>query len=143
MILREIKYIVIHCTAGGKNQTIDSIKSWWHSPPPRGLGWKSVGYHFIVDGVGAVHRIADLNAVTNGVGGFNKNSVHISYTGGVTHDDRTEKQKAAILDCIFEVLEECKKFGYKPMIQGHRDFPNVRKACPQFNAIEEYSWITA
>jgi N-acetylmuramoyl-L-alanine amidase len=139
--MRKIDYIVIHCTAGGKNQTIESIRSWWHSDPPRGLGWKNVGYHYLVMGDGLIVKLADIDKVTNGVAGFNSNSVHISYTGGMTHDDRTEQQKAALLDCIHMVISQCASYGYKPKIQGHRDFPNVRKACPQFDAIKEYEWI--
>jgi N-acetylmuramoyl-L-alanine amidase len=26
-------------------------------------------------------------------------------------------------------------------IQGHRDFPKVKKACPSFDAKNEYAWI--
>lgn len=138
--MRKIDYIVIHCTAGHKNQTVESIKHWWHSHP-KGPKWKNVGYHYLVLGDGSIVKLADLNTVTNGVGGFNSNSIHIAYTGGIQFDDRTEAQKAAILDCIFMAIGECAKHGYKPKIQGHRDFPGVRKACPQFDAIREYEWI--
>lgn len=139
--MRKIDYIVIHCTAGGKNQSLESIRSWWHSPPPQGLGWKNVGYHWLVMGDGSIVKLADIQQVTNGVRGFNHNSIHIAYTGGMHEDDRTEAQKAAILDCIFMSISQCAKHGYKPKIQGHRDFPNVKRDCPQFDAIKEYEWI--
>jgi N-acetylmuramoyl-L-alanine amidase len=138
MIKRRIDYVVIHCTAGAKNQTVESIKHWWHTHP-FGPKWKSVGYHYLVLGDGTIVKLADLEQVTNGVAGYNSNSVHIAYTGGVVTDDRTDAQKAAILDCIYMVMSQ---LGYKPKILGHRDFPGVRKSCPQFNAIEEYNWIT-
>jgi N-acetylmuramoyl-L-alanine amidase len=139
--MRKIKYIVIHCTAGNKNQSIESIKHWWHTHP-NGPKWKNVGYHYCVMGDGFIVKLQDITHVTNGVAGFNHNSVHIAYTGGIIEDDRTEAQKAAILDCIYMVISECAKFGYKPKIQGHRDFPGVKKSCPQFDAIKEYEWIT-
>jgi N-acetylmuramoyl-L-alanine amidase len=134
--MRNIKYIVIHCTAGHKNQSVESIKSWWKQ-----LGWKNVGYHFLVMGDGSVERLADLDKVTNGVAGYNSNSIHISYTGGMVKDDRTDAQKASILLCIKEALEYAVKGGTVPKILGHRDF-GVNKACPQFDAIKEYGWIT-
>ena len=136
--MRKIDYIVIHCTAGPKNQTVESIRHWWHTHPA-GPKWKSVGYHFLVLGDGSIAKLADISQVTNGVAGYNSNSVHIAYTGGMQQDDRTEAQKASILDCIHMVISQ---LGYKPIIQGHRDFPGVKKACPQFNAAQEYKWIT-
>ena len=137
MRLRIIDYIVIHCTATPKNTTVQSILNYWKD----NLGWKNVGYHFLIDLNGKIHRLANLDTITNGVKGFNSVSIHISYIGGQFEDDRTEMQKASILLCIKEALEYAKKTGSKPKIQGHRDFPNVKKSCPQFNAIPEYSWI--
>jgi len=136
--MRKIDYIVIHCTAGPKNQTVESIRHWWHTHP-QGPKWRNPGYHYIILGDGSIAKIADISQITNGVAGFNSNSVHIAYTGGMHQDDRTEAQKAGILDCIYMVISQ---LGYKPKIQGHRDFPNVKKSCPQFNAIPEYQWIT-
>ena len=82
-----------------------------------------------------------MNEVANGVKGYNKESIHISYIGGVSkegrpEDNRTAVQKEAILLCIKEAIEwsdnKC------PIIQGHRDFHNVKKACPSFDAKAEY-----
>ena len=75
----------------------------------------------------------------NGVKGFNSVSINISYIGGVDAqnkpiDNRTEAQKKALLD----LLKKLKKQFPKAIIQGHRDFPGVKKACPSFNAKEEY-----
>ena len=134
---RDIDYIVIHCTGASQQQSVDSILSYWKN----NLKWKNVGYHRIIDQHGKVTPLADFNQITNGVKGYNKQSIHICYIGGQHLDNRTEAQKAAILDCIFESLKwvEAPK---KVKILGHRDFEGVRKNCPQFNAIPEYSWIT-
>ena len=134
---RKVKYIVIHCTGASQLQTVDSILRYWKEEKR----WKNVGYHRIIDQHGKVTPLADFNQVTNGVQGFNKQSIHICYIGGQHNDNRTEAQKATIKDCIFEAL----KWVDEPeniIIQGHRDFQGVRKECPQFNAKQEYEWIT-
>lgn len=137
---RPIKYIAIHCTATQPNATLVAIQRYWKD----NLGWKSPGYHLLVEPNGTVHRLLDFNGVANGVKGFNKESVHISYIGGITKegkpvDNRTNAQKEAILKCIDEVLEWSDNKCL--IIQGHRDFPNQNKACPCFDAKAEYRGI--
>ena len=83
----------------------------------------------------------DFNGIANGVKGFNKESIHISYIGGVDKngkpvDNRTAVQKEAILKCIKDVIEWSDNKCL--IIQGHRHFPNVNKACPCFDAKAEY-----
>lgn len=140
MSARKIKYIVIHCTATRPDAKVDSFKKYWKET----LGWKNVGYHVLIDQNGIPHYLADFNTITNGVKGFNHESIHISYIGGIdangkAKDTRTPQQKATLLSCIREALEWA---GGKLIIQGHRDFPNVKKDCPSFDC-SEYSWITA
>ena len=68
--MRDIKYIVIHCTATSQKATIKSIKSYWKN----NLGWKSFGYHIIVKPNGDAIELTPLNKISNGVRGYNKNS---------------------------------------------------------------------
>ena len=130
---REIKYLVVHCTATPKNTTIKSIQNYWKN----NLGWKSSGYHYIIESNGNVIQLSDESQITNGVSGYNSVSIHISYIGGQFKDDRTEEQK----ESMERLLIQLKKRYPKAKIQGHRDFPNVKKTCPQFNAIDEYKHI--
>jgi N-acetylmuramoyl-L-alanine amidase len=128
--MRKIDYIVIHCTATPHNTTIESIKNYWKNV----LKWKSVGYHYLIDSKGKITQLADESVVTNGVAGFNSNSIHVSYIGGQFKDDRTPDQKYALKVMVHDL----KKRYPNAIVQGHRDFPKVAKACPQFNAKEEY-----
>jgi N-acetylmuramoyl-L-alanine amidase len=130
---RKIDYIVIHCTATPQNTSVESILRYWRE----NLGWKSTGYHFLIDRFGQIHEILSMDKIANGVRGFNSKSIHISYIGGEKKDDRNEAQKTAMRHAIKRAQDYAAP--NKPKIQGHRDFPNVKKACPQFNAIEEYS----
>ena len=136
--MRQINYLVVHCTATPQNTTIESIKNYWKNV----LKWKGNGYHFIIEANGIIHNITPVELIANGVSGYNSNSIHISYIGGVDHknnpvDNRTFAQKQSL---IYQLQWLKRKFP-KAKIQGHRDFPNVKKACPCFNAITEYEDI--
>lgn len=133
--MREIKYIVIHCTATLQTANIESIKKYWHNV----LKWKSPGYHFIVKPTGNVVQLSELSKPTNGVAGFNANSIHISYIGGVDTnnkpiDNRTDKQKKSLVELVKRMKLQFKN----AKVQGHKDFPSVKKACPCFDAKTEY-----
>ncbi len=136
--MRNIKYIAVHCTATSQTTAISSIKNYWE----KNLGWKMPGYHFIVKPDGEIVQLLDISKVSNGVKGFNSETINISYIGGVDSnnkplDNRTEAQKKFLL----QKLKELKKLFPNAKIQGHRDFPKVAKACPSFDAKKEYENI--
>ena len=136
--MRKIKYIAIHCTATHKNATIKSIKNYWI----KNLGWKNPGYHIIVKRDGSAIELLSIDKVSNGVRGFNSETINISYIGGIDEkgkpqDNRTEEQKETLL----KILKQYKEIFPNAIIQGHRDFPNVKKACPSFDAKNEYKTI--
>lgn len=135
--MREIKYIVIHCTATQPNTKKESILNYWKNT----LKWKSVGYHRLIDANGIIHELARYEQVTNGVKGYNSESIHFSYIGGVDEynnpkDTRTLKQKESLL----YLIKQAKKQFPNAIVQGHRDF-GANKACPSFNAKSEYKDI--
>ena len=128
--MRKIDFIAIHCTAGQPNQTTKSILDYWKNV----LKWKSVGYHYLINADGSVEQLAKEYEITNGVAGFNSKCIHISYKGGIDKlgkpmDTRTEAQKKSMHNLLLSLRK-----GYpKAIIQGHMDFPNVKKACPSFD----------
>jgi len=129
--MRDIKYIVLHCTGGSQDSKVSSILNYWEFHKK----WKSVGYHYLIDKFGVAHQLAEEKEVTNGVRGYNSVSIHISYIGGKDEDDRTEEQKEAQ-----RVLVKMLRNKYpKAIIQGHRDFDGVSKSCPRFDVKE---WLT-
>ena len=136
--MRNINYIAIHCTATQPEASIASIQNYWKN----NLGWKNPGYHYIIDRFGNVVNLLPIELVSNGVQGYNSQTINISYVGGIDKsgkpkDTRTEAQKQTIL----KLLKELRVKFPKAKIQGHRDFPNVKKACPSFDAKKEYSLI--
>lgn len=125
---------MIHCTGTVANVRTSSIINHWRNV----LKWRNVGYHFLVNADGSFEQLADERVVTNGVAGYNSNSIHICYKGGVLNgkneDTRTEAQKKTIEVLISKML---RKYADAEIL-GHRDFPNVRKDCPCFDAKKEY-----
>lgn len=141
---RPINRIVIHCTATSQSATVGAIKAYWKS-----IGWSKVGYHYIIGLNGERHILSHLSQPTNGVKGYNWDSVHISYIGGKDGiDNRTEAQKQEMLNLIKELRSDS-ILGQVPVF-GHRDlFPDKNgdgiidkhdwlKLCPSFDA---QSWL--
>lgn len=161
--MRKIRRIVLHTTSGWGNQSTQSIKDYWK----KNLGWKQVGYHKLISLDGTIEDLAPLSTVTNGVAGYNSDSVHICYKGGLKEitkdgkyiygDTRTKEQKEAFYTAIKDVIEELKKYQEVDdiVICGHRDLsPDLNgngkieprewvKTCPTFDAMDfdEYGWI--
>lgn len=133
---REIKYIVVHCTATkeGADFSAKDIDRWH-----RQQGWSEIGYNYVVRINGMVELGRDVDKIPAQVKGYNANSIGVVYIGGIDakgnpKDTRTPAQKSALLS----LLKELKKLYPKAIIQGHRDFPKVAKACPSFDAKKEY-----
>lgn len=130
---RNIQYIAIHCTASTPEAKISDIQAYWKDH----LGWKNPGYHFIIKRDGEIVQLQSEKLIANGVRGFNKECIHISYIGGIDKngkpiDNRTPAQVHAMFDKIVELTEKYPQAEVK----GHRDFPNQNKACPCFDVKE-------
>ena len=137
--MRDIEYIVIHCSATmpSMDVPIERVKKWHLD-----RGWSDIGYHYYITRDGEIHKGRNLSTIGAHVRGYNKNSIGICYEGGINEsgepeDNRTIAQKKSLLKVV-EIL----KFVFSGAIaQGHRDFPNVKKACPSFDAKSEYKDI--
>jgi N-acetylmuramoyl-L-alanine amidase len=149
---KNVTNICIHCSAGFGDK--NSILAFWKSK-----GWKSVGYHRLIDLNGIVHELADFSSITNGVLGFNDSTIHICYIGGVekvgdkfkAKDTRSDKQQKGIDYCIQEAIEWLKDNGKDVTknlgIVGHFDYSKDGnnngtiekweriKECPSFDVI--------
>ena len=143
---RKIKYLVVHCTATSRQTSIASLLTAFHA-----RGWSKPGYHYVVTPDGKLHSLLSEDQVSNGVKGFNSESINIAYIGGIDDkgkgvDNRTPEQKVALR----ETLRKLKETYPSAKILGHRDFsPDTNgngivdpweriKECPCFDAIPEY-----
>lgn len=145
--MRTIKFIAVHFTASYQTETIDGLRKEF-----KRKGWKNPGYHYVVSPDGKVTQMLLDEKISNGVKGFNSISINVAYIGGIDSngkpiDNRSAEQKKS-LRILLKMLH--KKYP-NAIIQGHRDFsPDLNKndkiepfeyikACPCFNAKEEYS----
>lgn len=143
--MRRIKYIAVHCSAGNQKNKATDIVSYHTRPKSQGgLGWSKPGYHYIVEADGTVIDTCPITQSSNGVGPkFNPVTINVCWIGGVDTstkaltpvDNRTHEQKSAMQS----LLRALKLQFPDAIIQGHRDFPGVRKACPCFDAKKEYA----
>ena len=149
--MRQITRIFVHCTA-----------SWQYTTSEASLckefelnGWKNPGYHYVVKPDGNIITMLSEGQIANGVKGYNSNSIHVAWIGGirrndkkeiVSADNRTIEQKAA----LFDLLTKLKLKYRNAIIMGHRDIsPDLNhngvvdpweriKECPCFDAMVEY-----
>ena len=117
--MREINYLVVHCTATQPDAKIENIQNYWR----KNLGWKSPGYHYIIKADGEIVPLLSIDKVSNGVAGYNSQIINISYIGGIDKagkpkDTRTEEQKSSIL----KLLKDLKKRFPSAKIQGHAPY---------------------
>ena len=139
--MRTIRRIIIHCTATRAGQPFDirDVRRWHTDPPPRGNGWKDVGYHKLVLLDGTVQRGREDAVIGAHVAGHNADSLGIAYVGGVSadgqraEDTRTPAQIAA-LDREVEAWLEL--YGRGVTVHGHHEY-NSGKACPSYSVIHD------
>jgi N-acetylmuramoyl-L-alanine amidase len=136
--MRTITHIVVHCSATGQDAKVEAIQRYWK----QNLGWKSPGYHYIIEADGKETQLLSIAQPSNGVKGWNKSIINVCYIGGVNKlgkaaDNRTDAQKRQLMTR----LKALKTMFPNAIIQGHKDFPNVAKACPSFDAKSEYKNI--
>ena len=137
--MQEVRYLVVHCTATKLSQrvSVEDIDRWH-----KAQGWDEIGYHWYIDRDGHIFVGRSENLAGAHVLGYNDCSIGVCYEGGLEEhgqpaDTRTPAQKAVLLF----VLRELKKSYPNAIICGHRDFPNVKKACPCFDARKEYGHL--
>lgn len=145
---KKIVRVVIHTTATpeGRLYPKEQAQRDWNS---RGFGGVP-GYHFLIHANGRIDTLRRLNdnvtiepeEIVYGAKGYNTSSVHMCYVGGVVKvgkkfipkDTRTMNQKTA----ISVICARLRKKMPWIKIMGHRDLPEVKKACPSFRVQDYY-----
>lgn len=141
--MAKLQYLVLHCTATpeGREVSAADIRRWHTSAPPRGRGWKQVGYTDMIHLDGKVERLVSNNEdanvdpweITNGAKGYNSVSRHVVYVGGLASDAKTPKdtRTAAQLASMTAYVKDFHKRFPDVKIIGHNQV--AAKACPSFN----------
>lgn len=127
------QYIAIHCSATSEKADIGAKEiDRWH----RAKGFLSIGYHYVIRRNGVVEQGRPEEDIGAHVQDYNAVSVGVCMVGGVDANDIkkavnnfTPEQFAALA----KLVRELKTRYPDAIVQGHRDFPNVAKACPSFD----------
>lgn len=131
-------YIVVHCSATGDKADVGAADiDKWH----RGQGWACIGYHYVIRRNGEVEEGRDVQVVGAHVAGYNEHSVGICMVGGVDADNPNKAKNnftEAQFTSLKSLLTTLKIMYPNAKIQGHKDFPGVKKACPSF---EIKDWV--
>ena len=130
--MRKIEKIIIHCSATpeGKDYTVAQIRDWH----VRGNGWSDIGYHFVIDRYGVVHKGRPVEKIGAHTKGQNARSIGICLIGGMDaenkrpKDTRTPAQRVALVQLVKELKAT---YGENVTVHGHNEF--AAKACPSFN----------
>ena len=106
-LLKEVKYLVVHCTATRLSQrvSVEDIDRWH-----KAQGWSGIGYHWYVDRDGHIFPGRSERVAGAHVRGYNHCSIGICYEGGLDEqgnsaDTRTPAQKAALIFIIKDLKQ--------------------------------------
>jgi len=146
--MNKLEFLVVHCSATtvAHNTQPEHIRAWHRE---RFKSGNRIGYRLLITLDGVIHRFIDVNdnafvekeEQTFGAIGFNHNSHHICYAGGLSkeifhtkngtklnkiQDTRTEKQKQSLRDICFYYV----KMNPEIKIIGHNQIQ--QKGCPSF-----------
>lgn len=142
--MRPISLIVVHCTASpnGRWTTTADIDAWhkvrgFRREPPARLQHNpelfSIGYHHVIYTNGTIATGRSHAEVGAHAAGHNANSLGIALVG-------TDRFSVAQWQSLRELINALtQQQGLTPprypnaRIVGHRDLPNVHKACPGFD----------
>ena len=106
--MKDIKKLIVHCSATREGQDV-SVDTI-RGWHVNGRGWSDIGYHFYIDIHGRIFKGRDIDKM----GAHTKGQNRISLS----------------------VLKTLKAMYPEATIHSHRDY--ARKACPSFDATEEY-----
>lgn len=128
--LGPITHLTVHCAATPEGRPVTAVQlSEWDTAK-----FGQVSYHFVVELDGKL--VTTLSTTFKGAhtGGHNTGNVGVCYVGGVDakgnpKDTRTEAQKKTLRD----IVDHFRKLAPGIIVQGHRDWPDVHKACPSFD----------
>jgi N-acetyl-anhydromuramyl-L-alanine amidase AmpD len=133
---KNIRRIVLHCTATREGQDIDAatIKRWHLRQ-----GWSDIGYHFVIRLDGTIEKGRPEQTPGSHVKGFNTGSIGVVYVGGLDaqgrgKDTRTVEQKAAMADLVRELTRAYPQAA----VMGHRDLSPDKDGD---GVIERHEWM--
>ena len=140
--------IIVHCSDSAFGD-VETIRRWHTDPPPRGRGWRDIGYHFIITN-GFRKKGCEYDPATDGtieIGrpmnsdgiiepweqgahalGYNDESIGVCLIG---NDYRFTHRQIYSLTILLASFRQRFELPYDAII-GHCEV-NPKKTCPQLN----------
>ena len=133
--LKQVSLLIVHCSATRCDRPF-SVESLIATGEAR---FGQVSYHYYVRRNGDVVPLLPESVQGVHARHYNYCSLGICYEGGLDEtgravDTRTPAQKAS----LYQLLKNLREDYPDARIMGHRELPHVAKACPCFDAAEEY-----
>lgn len=132
IIMRELKEIILHCTATkeGQDYSVEQVRRWHLD-----RGFNDIGYHFLIRLDGTVEAGRPLETVGAHCKGHNANSIGIAYVGGLDKngrpkDTRTLPQKESMRRLVYDL----KQYFPRLVVHCHNEYST--KSCPCFSVSE-------
>jgi N-acetylmuramoyl-L-alanine amidase len=121
--MRTIDLLIIHCSASpnGRATTVADIDRWHKE-----RGFACIGYHKVIYIDGTVHDGRKIEQIGAHAEGHNAHSIGVCLIG-------TDKFYQVQWDALRLLIEELESKYLHTQVVGHRDLPNVHKACPGFS----------
>lgn len=124
----DIKYLVIHHSAGATTQTPQDIASFHVNT----RGWGGIGYHFVIDVNGLVSYVGDLSTARANVKDKNEQVIGVCLIGDFTKELPSDRQIIAAHELskfiLFDLSGNFPNLkGWKSLV-GHQDLQST--ACP-------------
>lgn len=124
-------FIAVHCSATGPDLDIgeDEIRQWHVDK-----GWADIGYNVVIRRSGLVEIGRPLDYQGAHVNGYNATSIGVCLVGGVDDNGKAaDNFMPAQMRSLLDTLRFLRRYAPAAKIQGHRDFPEVKKDCPSFD----------
>ena len=134
--MRSIHMIVVHCAATKPSSDIDAneIRNMHVRK-----GWLDIGYHMVIRRNGGVEDGRPIEKEGAHAKGFNTHSIGICLIGGVDENNKPDfNYTINQMESLKRLLDVLKNEFQEAEVLGHRDLPEVAKACPCFNVKEWY-----
>lgn len=136
--LGQITHLTIHCAAtpAGRDVKAATVEAWDIAK------FGQVSYHWIVELDGTKHHSLPDTVKGAHVANHNSGNIGVCYVGGMDahmanpQDTRTDAQKQSLK----EIVQDYQSRFPGLHVLGHRDWPNVTKACPSFDVS---AWLKA
>ena len=135
--MRKILEIIVHCTATFADQrvTVADIARWHKQ-----RGWKTIGYHYVVDQDGNVFPGRPLEQAGAHCLDHNKNSIGVVYCGGLNAETPAPmRKKPRCLGCLQTSSSASRRLLFTATVILQRK--HVRVLMPPLNTLPYENYL--